>query len=652
VPPRLCRRTASGLALLSLLITASLAAQPALWTELADDAATLDATAGATSVATHLLHVERLSAMVRSLPPGRTEAEGARSTLVVPLPLGGGYEEFEVEEVPVLAPDLARRYPSIRTLAGHSLRDPLIRVRLTVAGPRLHARIFAPFDVFVVVAAEPADDLYVAGPETVLRSGPARSPETPVARRRPPPVTAAADDATPRRVRIEDLTTFRLAVATTASFAAALSARMGAVDREDVLSIVATAVNAVDEVFERDLGVRLQLVADNDALIFVDSRDEPFAASDGEQLLDQSQVLFDCVLGAQGYDVGHTLNAEGWSLAYPGTVGSVGWKGRGATGVADPGSNLFDLVYFGHELGHQFGAGHTFTGTLGECNEEVFAPDSAVEPGSGTTLMSYAGLCGDDDVPPSFEAGQSDVYFHARSIEQIDGYLLSTEVCQPVRAATGNRAPVIDAGLDLVVPRGTPFELEPATATDDQPLLFNWEQVNAAAQRMPRGTTCCEAFYVSVPPHPASRVWNTSPDRCPRDCELEFALTARDGHTPGGGVAIDRRSVTVLRNAGPFVVDEPTRGSEHSGSIEVRWRVAGTDTVMGVEEVRLRLICGETVLTETTTRNDGGESWDLSDIECASAEVEIAPAQGHVFYATSSTFVLTAVAPEATSTPP
>jgi hypothetical protein len=98
-----------------------------------------------------------------------------------------------------------------------------------------------------------------------------------------------------------------------------------------------------------------------------------------------------------------------------------------------PSGDNFDIDYVAHELGHQFGANHTFT--TGNEGTGVH-----MEPGSGSTIMGYAGITSADVQP------HSDAYFHAISIQQITNNM-KAKTCQ-TNTATGNSIPTANAGLD------------------------------------------------------------------------------------------------------------------------------------------------------------------------------------------------------------
>lgn len=580
---------------------------------------------------------DRLAAQVSARAPARLS--GPALPLEVALWVDGARDEFRLEETEALVPELATRYPGIRTFAGPSTRCPDRRLRLTLTPERIYGTVFLPGTAVEVAApgAAALESIDAGRAAACTADLDERNPAVPLSTR----VEAQVEEKQDQPLRVTERRTYRLAVAAPSGFAAANGRSAGA-----VLGAITASVHNVNEVTERDLGVRFQIVPETERVIFTDPREDPFTAVTGDDMLDQSQAVLDCLVGSDRYDVGHTLHTHDFNLAEPGSAGLTGRKGRGATGAPGPGTPSFDLEVLAHELGHQLGAGHTYTGILGAC-KDFFDSRSAVEPGSGSTVMSYAGHCGTDDLQD-----RKDFYFHAWSIEEIVAHRELYRDCQP-RPDARLKAPEVDAGEDVEVPCGTGFMLDPARGGGGS-RSYTWEQIDPAPSQATRGTSRCEAIYQSVPPSLNPGQDNPGLIDCrPRatSCPLTFVFASRDHRLAGGGVSMDRRTVNVRRDVGPFEVRTPAGGEVLlSGPIEVAWSVHGTDELPGGAEVVLWLLCRGEYVNEVPARvvsNSGLATVDLPpDYDCDQARVRI-ESEGNVFFAQSEEFRL-----EASSPPP
>ena len=376
------------------------------------------------------------------------------------------------------------------------------------------------------------------------------------------------------------------------------------------LGAIATLLNRVNEVYQRDVAAEFQLASGNDTIIFTDTATDPFNNDDGDidanvTVQQNAQTQTGTKLGP--FDIGHVVNTGGGGLAGLGVL-CTAEKSAGMTGSPNPVGDAFFIDYVAHEIGHQFGADHTFNGTTGSCGGGNREASQAWEPGSGSSIMAYAGICGEENLQAN-----SLPYFHSKSIEQMRAHMARVASCGSSQSLTNN-APQVAAGNDYVIPANTPFVLKGAGADLDQdPLSYTWEQIDLGTEsfsvasmvddgsrplfRFVAPTALPERTLPSLP----SLLSNTlaKGEAWPAtNRALNFRLTARDGK---GGVASDDMKIQVVNTGSAFRLTSPLVTPLGAGANQtIGWDVAGTNAAP--------INCSKVDLSLT---RDEGVSWTL-----------------------------------------
>lgn len=526
-------------------------------------------------------------------------AQTSRGTVqrVIALPLPeGGQSQFQLDDAGVLPPGLAARFPHLLSLRGQDAEGRRVRLDMTPDG--VHASV-----------TDAAGDWLVRPEIAVMSTSRVSGRSRIVFRRADAPVSERAEDARMSEVvaslplaataRGGDagsvLRTFRIAMSATGAYTEHMGGRV-----EDGLAGVVRTVNRVNEVFERDLGVHFVLAEGNDRIIFTHA-DDPFAqsASDWDIAMRNVEVIEKHV-GKAAFDVGHALDGR----RNAGVVGAIGntcqsWSGNiaqskntkaaGMTGSKRPFEDAFHVDFVAHELGHQFGASHTFNG----CQRHA-SLQSGFEPASGSTVMGYAGLCDAHDLQP-----RTDPYFHAASIEQVQSWLASQGGTCAKAIVNALPAPFLDTDgwhKPLVVPARTPFSLTGSASFVDPSarLTYAFEQMDSGeAQAMENAVADVGSgpLFRSRPParepqrsFPSMAVLTGDEalglgDAYPQTSrDLHFRMTVRDNLDHRSHVVSADRTVKVIDTGAAFELTAPVAGAvlRKGKARQLRWKVAGT----------------------------------------------------------------------------
>ncbi len=410
---------------------------------------------------TFTLDKTALQGLLRKAPMEFTDAaRGNLPVITVPMP-DGKLARFLLEESPIFEPALAAKFPEIKTYRGQGIDDPTATARFDFMPTGFHSMIISSSGTIYVDPYAVGDTRnYISYLKTdVERTGEFSCSVKSETDELPSYLNFLPDS--PTVVSGTNLRTYRLAVAATAEYTNVFrqAEDTDAQARARALSQIALIMNRVNGVFEREVAIRMLLVANEDSIIYTDPATDPYINEDLVAMLGQNQSNLNTVIGAANYDIGHVFSTGFGGVANT-RVPCGSFKARGVTGLPNPVGDRFAIDYVAHEMGHQFGANHTFNVSSGDCGAER-SSSAAYEPGSGITIMAYAGNCGSQNL-----AGNSIDTFHVKSIEQIVAFTTGSagNSCA-MSVATGNTPPTVTAETGFVIPKLTPFSLT-ATATD------------------------------------------------------------------------------------------------------------------------------------------------------------------------------------------
>ncbi|GAA3989176.1 reprolysin-like metallopeptidase [Hymenobacter antarcticus] len=589
------------------------------------------------------LDAAQLAARLAPAPPETRPREAV--VLELPYP-DGRLHRFAITHVPVLAPALAARYPEIQTYAGRGLDEPTATVRLETAPAGLHAQVLGAGGEVVALAPDPAaPGRYHSQPGTPPAFSCQALPVPGFAARPQSGVGAA-----PPAPYGSQLRTLRLAMAATGEYTQSL----GGGTVSGALASMATLVNTLNAVYERDLALRLQLVANNNLLVYTDPATDPYDNANLTTMLNGNQAIVDGAITSAAYDVGHVLGYRGGGysgVAYVGVICNGTYKARGTSTGAS--ASLMATVLM-HEIGHQLGSGHTFNGDQGNCGSSNRGANTAYEPGAGNTIMSYDSRCAPDNV------GSAVNFFHAGSLTNI-----IPELACAGTTASGNQPPslTVPPSNTYTIPLSTPFTLSGSGSDPNgDALTYSWEQLDlgnaSGLAGAPTDVSAPPLFRSFAPVASPTRTFPSLPnilsgtastsEQLPRVARpLNFRLTARDNR---GGVAGANVTLAVAA-AGPFAVTAPGAAftAAPGSTYALTWSVLGTDQApVSCANVQVLFSSdgGLTFPTEllASTPNDGSANVRLPGTATTLGRLKI-QALGNVFFAINNANITLAGTP-------
>jgi Ig-like domain CHU_C associated/Metallo-peptidase family M12B Reprolysin-like len=534
--------------------------------------------------------------------------------------------------------------------------DGKIKLKLTVVGNSMEGIIHTSEGYFFIEAIDAKSDLYrIYGIHELPKNAAALS------------CGVRDEDLSPKSKNGRILSISPFPVGTTLrkfKLAAAATGEMTSLygSQANALAKIVSITNATNLIYELEASIRFELVTQttNLSIIYSNPATDPFSTMDP----DICQASFTSlntsgVLPYTAYGIGHTFNAlpalvDGYSAN--GVAGPTpcidASKSRGFSQWTMDAPVAMIVGIFAHEVGHQFSAPHTYNAIGGTAGSPSFclngwSSTSAIEPGGGTTMMSYGDNC-ENPTNYTLSGNNSLSYFNTKSLEFIYTAVNGSSGTCLTAVSTGNSAPVANAGVDITIPKGTPFSLNgSATDANGDPMSYTWEQydlattndkgalgtsINGIGGYSAVNSTTAPLFRSEQSSSSTSRsfpklVYILSNANNPADNEgedlpqvartMKFRFTVRDNKTGGGGVDSDETIVTV-NSSGPFAITAPNGGETwaSSSSQTVTWSVNSTNTLAPNIDILLSIDGGFSFpyLLATNTPNDGSQSVTLPTI--------------------------------------
>ena len=579
--------------------------------------------------------------------PHERDVSAKSSSVRLSLPLQGGKTgTFSIVAYDISEPAGLAKYPNIRTFYGVDVNDPTRTVYLDWTARGFHASIRGGNDetVFIDPLYRGREDLY-----QVYRKSDYDDDQIPSFKCMTEDTDGPEPESgnRPKSLNNCELRQYRFTTTATGEYSNYFGATSAA-QSNLVQSAVVTMTNRLNQIFANDISVRFQLVANNDLLYYYDGATDPFSGSSDIQR-DQNTPVVNSAIGVDNYDYGHLVHVT------PG-IGGISWfnapcdprnKARCYTSASAPDNERFWVDFVAHEIGHSFNGRHT---QGNDCSRD---PSGSVEPGSGSTIMSYAGICDPDVV------GAVHDNFHGWTIGQMRNFIDGGGGCGTIIERELS-TPVIAALPDYVIPQGTPFELS-AAATGNGSITYNWEQIDREeGDAMPPVSTSARgplfrSFSATTEnsrhfPEFSATLAGTDPtwEELPEtQRDMNFRLTAINANDAYGCPAWEDVTVSTHAEPEPFAVLQPNVNSvlEAGRSSQVTWSVGGTSLAPISEEfvdVYVSYDDGQTWEEQAlNTANIGSTTVNFSNANSTTTARVMIRSQNSVYYAVTAPFTIT-----------
>ena len=566
--------------------------------------------------------------------------------------LKGGLESFTVNEASVFQEELQLKYPEIRSYTGTNGKNT---IRFSISTQKGLSLTYTSGENIGFIEKKSGDDYIVynrtEGNKIVGEFNCLTVDEIQLVIKNSLFANKEANDL--------KLRTYLLALSVTAEYTeyhydGPVGPGEEAAAKAAALAGMNATITRINGIFNRDFGVELKLINNVEDIIYTNPDTDPYSDyTSYEEWGTELQANLTNTIGSSSYDIGHLFghNGGGGNAGCIGCVCEAGLKGSGYTSPVNgvPEGDFFDLDYVAHEIGHQFGANHTWTSDESGPNSE--GTGANLEPGSGSTIMGYAGIT------TSNVESKGDDYFHFKSIEQVTTFIKNTS-CGQLTDLSQN-IPVSNAGSDFVIPHSTAFILE-GEGNSSGTTSYVWEQndlggTGGIETSDPSPTNATGPMFRSLRPTNSpnrympnyqavlngnlSTTWE-SVSSVERD--LNFKLTVRDNISGGGQNAISSMTVSVDGESGPFKLTSQNEEGiiwNRGGSETITWDVANTnESPVNTSHVDI-LISTDRGVSYTplisNTPNDGSQEVAVPLIAAPYCRIMI-KASNNIYYALNS----------------
>lgn len=595
--------------------------------------------------------INQLYALLETAPHRDGLKTGVPVQIALPQP-DGSMRDYQVMENSTMHPELGAKYPEIRTYDAYGMGHSSEFVKLDITPQGFHAMILSPgkSPIFIDPLKKNETQYYMVYSKKNFTSSKSMKCGV-LSQNQSLKVTPAFKHFV--NFNTCELRKYRLAMAATAQYT---QYQGGTVVQ--ALAAEVTTMNRVNGIYETDMAITMQIIPNNNLIIYTNPNAQPYTSGNPDLEITQNQTNVDAVIGSANYDIGHVVDAAGSGLAAVGSVCSGTSKAEGVTGTANPSGDPFDVDFVAHEMGHQFGAQHTQNNNCNRNNP------TAVEPGSGSTIMSYAGICA-----PNVQA-HSDPYFHGISLQQMGAFVSSPYHTCAVKTPIASAPSITSTNGFAVIPARTPFALT-ATATQtggNSVLTYTWEQMNNEISPQPPVSyaTGGPNFRSFSPAVNATRyfpnltalansgpfTWEVLPSV---SRTMNFRVSVRN-NTPGGSCnSYTDVTLTTDSRSGPFTVTSPNiSGIGWVGNTfrTVTWNVANTN-IFPVNAKFVDILLSTdggitfpyTILTGVP--NFGTKQLCVPNLNTLSARLMVKASNGTFFNVSRNNFSIIAVPPSA-----